>query len=110
MWTFCKARRKQPLARGGSEVEELLAQLEDPNSDLSRQWERDHDKHVFQKLLTLVQPDFTPATWQAFSRFALDGQAAARVAKELGMSESAVVQAKSRVLKRLREEAGDLID
>jgi RNA polymerase sigma-70 factor (ECF subfamily) len=110
MWTFCKTRRKQPFARGGSEVEELLTQLEDPSSDLSRQWERDHDKHVFQKLLVLVQPDFTSATWQAFSRFALDGQAAAQVAKELGMSESAVVQAKARVLKRLREEAGDLID
>jgi DNA-directed RNA polymerase specialized sigma subunit len=32
------------------------------------------------------------------------------MAEELGMSESAVVQAKSRVLKRLREEAGDLLD
>jgi RNA polymerase sigma-70 factor (ECF subfamily) len=95
MWTFCKARRKQPLAGGGSEVEELLTQLEDSSSDLSRQWDQDQDKHVFQKLLALVQPDFTPATWQAFGRFALDGQPAAQVAKELSMSESAVVQAKA---------------
>lgn len=57
-----------------------------------------------------VQPDFAPATWLAFTRFALDGQPAARVAEELVLSESAVVQAKSRVLKRLREEAGDLMD
>jgi len=107
---FYKSRRKQPIAGGGSEVEQFLTQLEDASSELSWQWDRDHDKHVFQKLLALVQPDFAPTTWQAFTRFALDGQAAARVAAELGMSERAVVQSKSRVLKRLREEAGDLMD
>ncbi len=110
MWAFCKARRKQPYAGGGAEVEELLTQLEDSSSELARQWDRDHDKHVFQKLLVLVQPDFAPSTWQAFTLFALDGQAAARVAKEMGKTISAVVQAKARVLKRLREEAGDLMD
>ncbi len=107
---FDKRRRKQPLAEIRSESDHLLSQLEDSTSDLARLWDQDHDRYVFDKLLTLVQPDFAPATWQAFARFALDGQSAARVADELGMSESAVVQAKSRVLKRLREEAGDLID
>ena len=107
--TYYKSRRKQPLA-GDSEAERLLTQLEAPSSELSRQWDRDHDKHVFEKLLAHVQPDFAPTTWQAFIRFALDGQAAARVAAELGISQRAVVQAKSRVLKRLREEAGELMD
>lgn len=110
MWTFCKTRRRSPRLPSAVTVEQLLTQLEDPNSELARQWDRDHDQHVFDKLLAHVQPDFAPATWQAFTRFALDGQSAARVAKELGMSESAIVQAKSRVLKRLREEAGDLMD
>jgi RNA polymerase sigma-70 factor (ECF subfamily) len=109
-WAFFKLRRKQPLSGGGSEIEQLLTQLGDPSSELARQWDRDHDKYVFQKLLALVESDFAPTTWQAFTRFALDGQAAARVGEDLGMSESAVVQAKSRVLKRLREKAGDLMD
>ena len=109
MWTFCKSRRKQPIA-GGSESDRLLSHLEDPNSDLSRQWDQDHDQHVFQKLLALVQADFDLKTWQAFTRFALDGQPAARVAEELAMSEGAVVQAKFRILKRLRKEAGGLLD
>ncbi len=110
MLAYCKRRRKQPRSGSGATTEQLLTQLRDSSSELSRQWDRDHDKHVFDKLLTLVRPDFAPATWQAFTRFALDGQPAARVAKELSMSESAVVQAKSRILKRLREEAGDLMD
>jgi RNA polymerase sigma-70 factor (ECF subfamily) len=107
---FGKARQKQPRGGLGQEAEQLLAQLEDPSSDLARQWDRDHDKHVFQKLLAGVQLDFEPNSWKAFTRFALDGLSAARVAAELGMSESAVVQAKSRILKRLREEGGALMD
>jgi RNA polymerase sigma-70 factor (ECF subfamily) len=110
MCTFCKTRRKQPLAMGGPVIDQLLAQLADPTSDLARQWDQDHDKHVFQKLLAIVEGDFEPITWQAFTRFALKGRPAAQVAGELGLTESAVVQAKFRILKRLREEAGELLD
>jgi RNA polymerase sigma-70 factor, ECF subfamily len=106
---FCRARDKQAFV-GLEAGDLLLSQLEDPNSDVARQWERDHDQHVFQRLLAIVRPDFQPATWQAFTRFALDGLPAASVATELGMSESAVVQSKFRILKRLREEAGELLD
>jgi RNA polymerase sigma-70 factor (ECF subfamily) len=87
----------------------FLERLSDPNGDLAREWDRDHDRHVVEKLLAVVQPDFTPATWDAFRRFGIDGVPAARVAQELGLSENAVILAKSRVLKRLREEAGDLL-
>jgi RNA polymerase sigma-70 factor, ECF subfamily len=110
MGAFCRTRRKQPLAMGGPETDQLLAQLADPTSDLARQWDQDHDRHVFQKLLAIVEGDFEPSTWQAFTRFAVEGRPAAQVAGELGMTESAVVQAKSRILKRLREEAGGLLD
>jgi RNA polymerase sigma-70 factor (ECF subfamily) len=108
--TFCRTRQKRPRPGPGDETDQLLSQLADSSSELARQWDRDHDQHVLQKLLALVQGDFEPSTWQAFTRFTLDGLPAARVAQELGMSESAVVQARSRILKRLREEAGDLLD
>ena len=107
---YFKVRGKQPLAGLGDEGERLLSQLEDPHSDLARQWDRDHDRHVFQKLLAVVEGDFEPSTWQAFTRFAVEGRPAAQVAGELGVTESAVVQAKFRILKRLREEAGELLD
>jgi RNA polymerase sigma-70 factor (ECF subfamily) len=107
---FRKTRWKQPLVGVGRDAERLLVQLEDPDSQLARQWDLDHDKLVFQRLLDVVRADFQPNTWQAFRRFALDGFPAARVAEELGLSESAVIQAKFRVLKRLRAEAGELLD
>lgn len=110
VWAWAKQRNRRPLAGLGAEAERLLAQLEDPDSDLSRKWDREHDRHVLQKLLAAVQSDFEPRTWQAFTRFALEGCPAEVVARELGMSEGAVVKAKFRVVKRLREEAGELVE
>ncbi len=105
---FQRTRRKLPLA--GGEDDALLSQLADSASDAARQWDREHDKHVFQKLTAMVKGDFEPNTWEAFTLFALDGQPAVEVAAKLGLTESAVVQAKFRILKRLREEAGELLD
>jgi RNA polymerase sigma-70 factor (ECF subfamily) len=107
---YWKARHKQPLAGLGEHGEHLLAQLADSDSVVSRQWDQEHDLHVLRTLLAVVRPDFEAATWQAFSRFALDGLPAAEVAREMGISEGAVLQSKFRVLKRLREEAGVFLE
>jgi RNA polymerase sigma-70 factor (ECF subfamily) len=106
---FRRQRERQPTL-GLDPAEGFLERLSDPNGDLAREWDRDHDRHVVEKLLAVVRPDFTPTTWEAFRRFGVDGIPAARVAEELGLSENAVILAKSRVLKRLREEAGDLLE
>jgi RNA polymerase sigma-70 factor, ECF subfamily len=103
-------RRRRAIPAGGLDgSDDFLDRLADPNSELTREWDLDHDRHVFQKLQAAVQPAFAPATWEAFRRFAIDGLPAAQVAAELGMTVNAVTLAKSRILKRLREEAGDLL-
>ena len=97
----------QPPGGGlGKDEDAFLSQLEDPNSELAKEWDREHDRHVSQKLLELVKNDFEPTTWDAFRRFALDGVPASKVAEEMGISENAVLLSKSRILKRLRREAG----
>ncbi len=88
----------------------MLEQLEDPDSGLSRLWDEEHDRHVLRRLLELVEAEFTPSTWQAFRRVALEGKDEEAVAAELGLSVHAVFVAKSRVLCRLRREAEGLID
>jgi len=105
---YRRQRHRRP-AVGLDLADGFLERLSDPNDDLAREWDRDHDKHVVEKLLAVVQRDFTPATWKAFQRFGVEGVPAERVAEEMGISENAVILAKSRVLKRLREEAGDLL-
>jgi RNA polymerase sigma-70 factor, ECF subfamily len=106
--TLRKQLGRKPVA-GLDQTDGFLDHLADPNGELAREWDLDHDRHVFQKLLATVQPDFQPNTWEAFRRFAIDGHPAVEVAAELGLNVNSVLQAKSRILRRLREEAGELL-
>jgi RNA polymerase sigma-70 factor (ECF subfamily) len=107
---FWRARQARPGATGDSDFAHFLEQLEDPHSELSRLWDSEHDSFVVRRALELIEPEFTPPTWQAFRRLAVDGAAAEAVAAELGLSANAVLIAKSRVFSRLRQEIGGLVD
>ena len=105
--------RRQPspaLVQEGDDSERRLDNLADDQSELSRQWDREHDQNVVNRLLHLIAADFEPRTWQAFRAFVMDGHPAATVAAELRMSVGAVWSAKSHVLKRLRHEAREMLD
>jgi DNA-directed RNA polymerase specialized sigma24 family protein len=99
---FWRARDRRPRLGGGSDIDARLAQLDDPASKMSQIWDRQHDQYVLRQLLALAEPNFTPGTWRAFCRVALDGVRPDLVAKELDISLNAVCLAKSRVLRRLR--------
>jgi RNA polymerase sigma factor (sigma-70 family) len=107
---FWRSRDRRPQARGDSDLDARLAQLDDPTSEISQIWNRDHDQYVLRQLLALAEPHFEPITWQAFCRVALEGTKPNVVAEELGISLNAVCLAKSRVTRRLRQESEDLID
>ena len=107
---FWRARGRQLQAAGGSGSAEAISQLEDPDSELNRMWDAEHDRYVLRCLLDLMELEFEPTTVQAFRRVTLEGASSSDVARELGLSVGAVYAAKSRVLGRLREEAEGLID
>ena len=71
---FWRARDRGPQARADSDLDARLAQLDDPASEMSRIWDRDHDQYVLRQLLALTEPHFESATWQAFCRVSLDGE------------------------------------
>src|SRR5262249_53709449 len=81
-------------AQGGSGAKAALQQIADPDSDLNRQWDEEHDHYVLNCLLDLVEEEFEPTTLQAFRRVALDGASGAEAAQELGLSVAAVYVAK----------------
>jgi RNA polymerase sigma-70 factor (ECF subfamily) len=64
---------------------------------------------VFHRAVSLVRDQFEERTWRAFWRVAVEDRSPAEVATELGITANAVRQAKSRVLRRLKEEMGELI-
>lgn len=88
----------------------VLDQLADPGSSASRRWDQEHDAHVLKRLLQQVEPEFRASHWQAFHQTALLGHKAADVAAGLGLTVNTVLLARSRVLRRLREEARGLVD
>jgi RNA polymerase sigma-70 factor (ECF subfamily) len=110
MRAFWRAGRCRSLATGDSDFLHTLDEIEDADGEMSRLWDREHDDHVLRRLLELMASEFEPTTLQAFRRVALDGVSAEEVAAELSLSAGAVYVAKSRVLRRLREEAQGLID
>jgi RNA polymerase sigma-70 factor (ECF subfamily) len=107
---YFRGQKCRPTATGGSDFLHRLDELESPDSALSRLWDREHDEHVAAVLIQRVQDDFTPVTWQAFHRHVMEGEPAVQVAEALGLSLNSVLLAKSRVLKRVRQELAGLVD
>lgn len=107
---YWRARQVRPQTAGDSATEQLLQQLTDETSELSREWNAQHDAIVTEQLLKQLKPTLEPQTWQAFEKVTLGAQPAAEVAADLGISAASVYAAKSRVLARLRQLAAGLID
>jgi RNA polymerase sigma-70 factor (ECF subfamily) len=107
---FWRGRKQRPQLAGTSSMLEQLNQLADPQSQLSRMWDQEHDRYVLARLMELIRPTFLPKTWEAFKRQVVQGQAADEVAAVMGMSLSSVYVARSRVLSALRREAAGLVD
>lgn len=62
---------------------------------------------LYQNALRLVRIEFGDRTWQAFWRATVEGQPPALIAEDLGVTPAAVRQAKSRVLRRLKDVLGE---
>lgn len=79
-------------------------ELTDPDEETANS----EDAQLLARAMDVVREHFAESTWRAFERQVVDGERAEHVAAELKMSRDAVYLAKSRVLKRLREEFDEL--
>ena len=102
-----RRKREEPLAAEGRDLLRLVewtspsvvAEDHEPPETLDALWRRG---------MQLVQAEFEQRTWRAFWRVVVDGQRPLDVAQEMGMSVPTIHQAKSRVLRRLRQQFSDL--
>jgi RNA polymerase sigma factor (sigma-70 family) len=95
---------------GATSVQELLESQPEPDPSTTAFFEAEYRKRLFQWAADLVKDEFTPTTWAAFWRTAIEGLPPKDVAAGVGISVGAVYIARSRVLARLRqriEERGD---
>ncbi len=104
-----RRRQAQPEAAGGTTAQQRLLQLAEAESANSAP-DAGAEGSLFRRVLELIRAEFEERTWQAFWSVAVEEQTPAEVAAALGMSTGAVYVAKSRVLRRLRDELGELLD
>lgn len=71
--------------------------------------EATEERLLFLHALSLIQAEFPPHMWAAFWETSIAGRDPAELALELGVSRNTVYLARSRVLRRLREEFDDLL-
>lgn len=64
---------------------------------------------LYLRALELVRNEFEERTWKAFWLTVVEDRAPDAVSRELNMTPNSIRQARSRVLRRLREEVGDLL-
>ena len=101
-----RRQQKNPPAKGGTDAQRQL--LEIAEQDLPED-SQELMSALYHRALEMVRGEFEPRTWDAFWRSAIDGQAPADIAADLGVTAAAVRKSKSRVLHRLRQEVGDLL-
>lgn len=98
------ARRQQ--AAGGTDAWlQLEQQAECLESTICHQ---SMQSPLARQALEQVRAEFEPNTWQAFWLSTIEQQSAAQVAEFVGISAASVYQAKSRVLRRLRQQLAEL--
>lgn len=105
---FVARRDRGERAVGGDVEAETLGEAVAPTSEA--EWTAEFNTRLVQVALERVRPHFEAASWQAFTLVWVEHQPATKVARAVGLGIDAVYVAKSRVLKRLREEVLELAE
>ena len=101
-------RHRGEPAIGGTTARKRIEQVAAPSDDVELSESPDDLASLCQRALGLVRHEFEDRTWRAFWRVTVEGHSTAEVAAEMGITPSGIRQAKSRVLRRLKEEIGEL--
>jgi RNA polymerase sigma-70 factor, ECF subfamily len=108
---FRRSGRQQPVpATGGTDAFRKLQEIAQGTTDTDDDDARPELDTLHRRALELVKAEFEERTWQMFWLTAIEGKSPVDIATVMGVGPAAVRMAKSRVLHRLREEFGDLVD
>jgi RNA polymerase sigma-70 factor, ECF subfamily len=103
---YFRRQAEREVAAGGTDAQARLEQQADQLE--STICPEGMENALVKRLLDAVRVEFEPATWNAFWATAIDGRQASDVAEATGLSVASVYQAKSRVLRRLRQRLSEL--
>ena len=101
--------QNQPEATGGTDAQQRMQAIPDPLLDADPS-EHDVLRQQLHRVLESLRGEFEVRTWQAFWKVQMDEKSTSDVGAELGMTQAAVRKARLRVLRRLRQEMGELLE
>ncbi|HLJ97009.1 MAG TPA: sigma-70 family RNA polymerase sigma factor [Gemmataceae bacterium] len=99
---FHRQQKHQEAGIGGADTDAVLEQATAAQAEAA--WTDEFNAQLLRIALERARPHFEVPTWRAFERVWIENRPAAEAAGELGLPIDAIYLAKSRVLKRLREE------
>lgn len=110
-----RRKNRQPDAAGGTEAQLRFSQLADPLIDEIDADEPDaEENHVYGEVLRsaleTIEHQFQQRTWRAFWLTVVENRTPAEAGEHLDMRPGTVRVAKSRVLAKLREVLGELME
>jgi RNA polymerase sigma-70 factor (ECF subfamily) len=106
VWRNGQRRHTLPLQEGS---DASLSELAYPDGTEAFA-ETEYQQYLAARALEFLKTEFEPTTWKAFWECAVCKRSGDEVAVDLHMSRGAVYAAKGRVLQRLREEFGGLLE
>jgi RNA polymerase sigma-70 factor (ECF subfamily) len=118
---FFRRRSKEAVAAGGTDalndMNSIPAASDSPTNDdvnesdsISSAVDRQERSILIRRAVELIHSSFEDRTCRAFWNVAVEGHSPKDVAADLRMSLNAVYMAKSKVLRRLRDEFGEIVE
>lgn len=105
---FCRKKAREIDAQGGTNAYLQLLEVSEGLSDDSLTVTSPHEfSGVLHRALEQVRSEFEDRTWTAFLRSAVEGESTKDIAASMSISANGIRQARSRVLRRLRQELGE---
>ena len=98
------SRQPKDAAAGGSEMLNLLAEQPEIEKDVEQELATEAMREQYLRAAAVAKTDVDPDTWRAFELTVVRGQSCDEAAALLGKSVGAVYAARSRVMRRLREQ------
>lgn len=98
------SRQPKDVGVGGSEMLDLLAEQPATAADIERELLKESMREKYLRAALVVKADVDLESWRAFELTVVNGQPSEEVAKLLGKSMGAIYAARSRIMRRLREQ------
>lgn len=98
------SRPPQDAAAGGSEIQQLMTEQPAVASDVEQELALEYAREQYLRAAVIVQTDVNAKTWRAFEMTVIDGKSCEEAATAIGTSVGTVYAARSRVMRRLRDQ------